>query len=777
MSIFFRRITTYLLSFASLLWSIPSLAQLNPAFTLNQGGFQVGSTFADNGWEAVNGSAVNGWALGGNYPGATGGRCAYLTSDYASANPSTTLVAATVSGQVVHLFRTLTLPATDSAIFIQFRLTSLLAGNVSLNVHLDTVLTPLVAGSVQGTPVWRMTTGLVNTGNFTDYTIQVPSLYAGKVVRLRFEYRPLSNLFNVTNARGYAIDDVGVFTRPYLGNTITAQAAGGGWSNPATWVGGLVPTIGEHVVIPAGATVTADAFGEPGGRNMTVQGVLSGVLTNPGTPGSINVWGSLTVTNTGQVQMSDRTVRVGGHLTAQPGAVLDLRRGSLMLDSTGLVTTQRVISLDSMGQFTNRVVATLSCFAPEGVRFQLSNANNDTLRVYFNLGLFNGVLSHGGRILLDNTLGAALAGGSNPPSFILSVSRGSLSSFPTLGSLCNLELRYSHSTTLANPLIAGSRNELPPNRRFGRLTVGSAFAYLRLVDDIWLTDNVSNTLWLFGPASVDPGKRITLLNTNATVFTGNQGLLQGKLVLTVNSSNELTRRFPVGLNGIPNHFELRGMTTTGEAKIGVEAVLPGGTPALVAPLTGLSPLARIRVTIDSGVVNTVSSVAAFYTVADGIEAPQVANLRVARSTTLAGSYSSIGPSTPPSASPVVSNTGSFASNAFYSLALEGGVFRKLWTGAAGTDSWDTPENWSGNTLPSCSDNVVLSPQFVTIRVSGDRQVGGLELGPQTTLELRSGSRLRIGCATGTGRLLINGFGGSGHFYGIRAMPGSTLRVE
>ena len=147
-----------------------------------------------------------------------------------------------------------------------------------------------------------------------------------------------------------------------------------------------------------------------------------------------------------------------------------------------------------------------------------------------------------------------------------------------------------------------------------------------------------------------------------------------------------------------------------------------------------------------------------------------------RITTRMGNHSLIGPSTTRGASSVVNNTGTYASNAFYSLALKGRSFRKLSTGAVGIDRWDTPENWNGNTLPSCSDNVVLSPQFVIIRVCGDRQAGGLEVGTQITMELQSGSRLSIGCTPATGCLRINGIGGR-RFDGIRTLLGSTLRVE
>lgn len=759
------------------------LAQLNPIFSLNEGGFEQGSTLAENGWEVINGSAANGWTLGANYPGATGSRCVYLSSDYNSTNPNTTLVPAASIGQTVHLFRTVSIPASDSAIFLQFKVTSAInSGVTQLNVHLDTSMLTIFSGNPVGTSIWSVSSSMINSGSFAPVILQVPSVYAGKIVRLRFEFRILTNLSTITaSTRGVALDDIGLTTRPFTGNTIMASAVGGNWSNPATWVGGLIPSGGEDVVIPASAILQADIGLQPGGKTLLVQGTINGNISVVGNPGVISSRGSLTIASTGRLLVRERLLRIGGHFTAEQGAVIDVRAGGLIFDSTGLVNEQRVITLDSMGQFVNRVMASLNCSAPAGLRFQMANATTDTLRVYSSLTLGAGTANLGGHVLMDNSVASALAGAVVPALCTIVIQRGSLTSFPLLGQNCNLEVRYLHTASLSDPLIAGSRNELPPNRRFGRLTIGTAFSYLRLIDDIWLTDNVSNTLWLFGPAMVDSGRKVVLLNAGATtgVSTANNGLLQGKLVLTINSTSAINKRYPVGLNNIPNHFELRSVITTGEAKISVEAIPPstglGATP--VFPLTALSPMARIKVMIDSGLVSSISQVGAYFTSADGIAASQIGSLRLGQSSTLQGAYASIGPSTAPTASPVISNTGSYASSAFYTLALEGGEFRRVWTGGGRTDVWETPENWSGNQVPTASDNVVFAGPFTRVSLTGDYQVASLEVGPQSTIELQAGSRLRIGQGAGTGSLVFGGLVGQGHAYGIRALPGSVLRVD
>ena len=79
------------------------------------------------------------------------------------------------------------------------------------------------------------------------------------------------------------------------GATITSTASGGLWSNPSTWVGGMVPAAGDDVTIADGATVTIDSD-TPAIASLTIGQLSAGILQyETGTERTLTIAGILTV--------------------------------------------------------------------------------------------------------------------------------------------------------------------------------------------------------------------------------------------------------------------------------------------------------------------------------------------------------------------------------------------------------------------------------------------------------------------------------------------------
>ena len=77
--------------------------------------------------------------------------------------------------------------------------------------------------------------------------------------------------------------------------TFTSTAAGGLWNNTATWVGGVIPTSGNHVVIVAGSVVTVDMVIN------VVDLTISGVLQWNGTSNTPTINGNLLINSGGRL--------------------------------------------------------------------------------------------------------------------------------------------------------------------------------------------------------------------------------------------------------------------------------------------------------------------------------------------------------------------------------------------------------------------------------------------------------------------------------------------
>ena len=208
---------------------------VNPA---TDGGFESGASFGANGWTVVNGTATNKWFVGGVPGAATGANCAYISNDVAGAVFAYT----NSSSSTVHFYRDLAVPALEASISVSFDIK-----NVGESGW-DRVFVSAAPTSV--TPVFNvpLSTSLVIPGATLHYTdaaangvyhasgnIFLPGSYAGSTVRLIISWENDGSLGGPTGA---AIDNINVNSA--LPSTITSKTVGGLYTDPNTWVGGVV---------------------------------------------------------------------------------------------------------------------------------------------------------------------------------------------------------------------------------------------------------------------------------------------------------------------------------------------------------------------------------------------------------------------------------------------------------------------------------------------------------------------------------------------------------
>jgi len=129
--------------------------------------------------------------------------------------------------------------------------------------------------------------------------------------------------------------------------TITSTAAGGNWSLTTTWVGGVVPTSVNDVVIAATATVTLDG-------NFACKSVVvnnTGTLSVPANTLTVGTAGgdNKTFVVTGTLTISGGTVTHNGNMTiSATTGTFNMSSGNLNIDGNGGTAGTSVASGTSM---------------------------------------------------------------------------------------------------------------------------------------------------------------------------------------------------------------------------------------------------------------------------------------------------------------------------------------------------------------------------------------------------------------------------------------------
>lgn len=303
----------------------------------------------------------------------------------------------------------------------------------------------------------------------------------------------------------------GVQATPPPGN-IVSTATGGNWSDPATWTGGVVPTVGDNATISAGATVTIDTAAVA--LNVTI--ASNGVLQwETGTARSLTVGNN--VVNDGFFQsqptgaITAHVLSVGGNLTnnntldfatATSGAGITFTgAGNTTFGGNGATTDVRAITV-------NKGTTSASTVELNATNFTVQGATTDVAGF---LTLTNGTFKLSGTFAATNRVFTAAAytipatGGFwlNNPNFTVAAQNGSGT---VAGRLRISQGTYNVGTASGNSLgfSAGSNITVEGGavNAAGRFGVGSstnAITYLQTGGTITVgtVGNTSTTLGSF----------------------------------------------------------------------------------------------------------------------------------------------------------------------------------------------------------------------------------------------------------------------------------------
>ncbi len=153
-----------------------------------------------------------------------------------------------------------------------------------------------VVGSNDGGVTWKTISFVAPNANATTFSsatpwqrinVRIPNDFKTNNARFGIEYT------NTWGVQGIFIDDFSI--EEFTPTTITS-AGSGGWNNPSTWVGGVVPTSDNHVVIAAGHTVQVDC-NTARCQDITIDGVLT--YSSTSATQLLHIMGNATVTPTG----------------------------------------------------------------------------------------------------------------------------------------------------------------------------------------------------------------------------------------------------------------------------------------------------------------------------------------------------------------------------------------------------------------------------------------------------------------------------------------------
>lgn len=421
-----------------------------------------------------------------------------------------------------------------------------------------------------------------------------------------------------------------------VGRLIRSSAAGGSWSLPASWQGGVVPADADTAVIVAGSTVTINT------PVKVTRAEIAGTLGFNTTTTHTFTTGNLVVESTGifyaRNGTTGRTITVNGNLLNNGTADFSKANTTLIM---GPAADSTVIG--GTGTYTNGIIRSLTINNDAGVVLQTPVSIPSVLT------LAAGVLHNGTHLTMDNTN----VGGSASSVFcrIRRSQHASLAGAYTLGSTAALYVEYYHDANAGAQIITEG-HEIPVSRSQHNITVNNPGGVI-LSDSLTLKSSNAAITLTDGIIYLPAGKALICTNTAYAGTPGSSGSFVNGAVALTTGATPATRTFPTGSAGQHRKVVLTGLSSvSGPVTVQVTADTAAGTPG--TGISSLSAARRWHCATRSGNLSGFTNVSIGYGADDG-----ATQNRLAFSTAHTGAYDVI-PTDGSTADAVTSSTGIYS---------------------------------------------------------------------------------------------------------------------
>ncbi len=361
------------------------------------GGFELGTTFAANGWTEAQdgGGTANKWYVGTAFKVGAGTRGAYISN-----NGGTSHAYSITSARTQHIYRNVTFPAGQTGITLTFNWKCNGENDTGndewdfLRVYLvSTSTTPSAASYLPaGNIIGSIKYNLQNTNQTA--TITIPASFAGTTQRLVFTWRNDGSAGSQTPA---GIDNISIVTCTLpvasasnngplcVGNTLNLTASGGSsysWTGPNSFTSSSQnPSVTNMTVAKAGL-YTVNVTNSCGTSSASTT-----VAVNSGPTGSATVSSSSVCPGTTVTLSANQTLQTTGQNLTDFSIPDNSNTGvnsPITISGTGLTAAAAIVNVQITVNHNTDDQLDIFLKAPNGSQIELSSDNGGSGNNYTN---------------------------------------------------------------------------------------------------------------------------------------------------------------------------------------------------------------------------------------------------------------------------------------------------------------------------------------------------------------------------------------------------------